>query len=346
MPSVGIKTPLTELLKIEHPVMLAGMGSVSSHELVAAVSNAGGIGTFGGISMSPSALRKEIEFCRALLKPGMNFGVDLLLPQVGGNARKTNKDYTGGNLPELIDILIEEKVGLFVAAVGVPPKWAVDKLHAAGIPVMNMVGAPHHVPKALAQGVDIICAQGTEAGGHTGVVATLPLVPQCVDLCKGHINHFGMEVPVVAAGGLFDGRGLAASLAMGAAGVWVGTRFIATPEAATSPVHRKNVVESKSVDTLQTIVYSGRPCRVIKNDFAESWEKEPEKIKELTSKGIVPFEKGLKEGTAKPHFWGNNIMGQAVGGITEIMPAASVVDMFVSQAVESLQRMPQLVAKL
>lgn len=346
MPSFGIKTPLTELLKIEHPVMLAGMGSVSSHELVAAVSNAGGIGTFGGVSMSPSAMRKEIKFCKEQLKPGMNFGIDLLLPQVGGNARKTNHDYTGGRLPKLIDILIEEKVALFVAAVGVPPKWAVDKLHEAGIPVMNMVGAPHHVPKALAQGVDIICAQGTEAGGHTGVVATMPLIPQVVDLCKGKMNYFGMEVPVVAAGGLFDGRGLAAALAMGASGIWVGTRFIATPEAATSPVHRKNVLESKSIDTLQTIVYSGRPCRVIHNEFADSWENEPDKIKDLTSKGIVPFEKSLKEGSAKPHNWGNNIMGQAVGGITEIMPAAEVVNMFVSQAVESMQKMPQMVAKL
>lgn len=344
--ATGIKTPLTELLGIQHPVLLAGMGNVSSHELVAAVSNAGGLGTFGGVSMTPKAMRKEIQFCKEQLKPGMKFGVDLLLPQVGGEARKTNHDYTAGNLEKLIDIIIEEKVGLFVAAVGVPPKWAVDKLHSAGIPVMNMVGAPHHVPKALAVGADIICAQGTEAGGHTGVVATMPLVPQCVDLCRGKKNYFGMEVPVVAAGGLFDGRHLAASLAMGATGIWVGTRFIATPEAATSEVHRNNVVKSKSVDTLQTIVYSGRPCRVIKNDYANKWEKTPEKIKELTEQGIVPFERDLKENKAPVYAWGNNIMGQAVGGISEIMPAADVVKMFVSQAVDVLQRSPAMLSKL
>jgi len=237
-------------------------------------------------------------------------------------------------------------VGLFVAAVGVPPKWAVDKLHSAGIPVMNMVGAPHHVAKALAQGVDIICAQGTEAGGHTGVVATMPLVPQCVDLCKGKKNFFGTEIPVVAAGGLFDGRHLAASLAMGATGVWVGTRFIATPEAATSEVHRKNVVKSNSVDTLQTIVYSGRPCRVIKNEYANKWEETPHKIKELTEQGIVPFERDLKDGKAPVYAWGNNIMGQAVGGIKEIMPAGDVVKMFVSQAVDVLQKSPAMLSKL
>merc|ERR1711972_517604 len=97
---------------------------------------------------------------------------DLLLPQVGGNARKTNKDYTGGYLDELIDIIIAEGARLFVSAVGVPPKYAVDKLHAAGIPVMNMIGSPNHVSKALESGVDIICAQGGEGGGHTGDVAT------------------------------------------------------------------------------------------------------------------------------------------------------------------------------
>mmetsp|Transcript_1277 Transcript_1277/g.4218 ORF Transcript_1277/g.4218 Transcript_1277/m.4218 type:complete len:346 (-) Transcript_1277:45-1082(-) len=344
--ATGIKTPLTELLGIQHPVMLAGMGSVSSHELVAAVSNAGGIGTFGGVNMTVKTMRQEIKFCKDQLQPGKKFGVDLLLPQVGGEARKTNHDYTHGHLDKLLDVIIEEKVGLFVAAVGVPPKWAVDKLHSAGIPVMNMVGAPHHVPKALAQGVDIICAQGTEAGGHTGVVATMPLVPQCVDLCRGKKNYFGIEVPVVAAGGLFDGRHLAAALAMGATGIWVGTRFIATPEAATSEVHRKNVLQSKSVDTLQTIIYSGRPCRVIKNDYANKWEQTPEKIKELTDKGIVPFQVDVKEGKAPVYAWGNHIMGQAVGGINEVMPAADIVKMFVDQAVDVLQRSPTLLAKL
>jgi len=324
------------------------MGAVSSHELVAAVSNAGGFGTFGGVNFSPGALKKELEFCKELLKPGMKCGFDLLLPQVGGNARKTNHDYTGGNLAEVSDIIVENKdmIGLFVCAVGVPPKWLVDKMHSAGIPVMNMVGAPHHVPKALAQGVDIICAQGTEAGGHTGVVATMPLVPQCVDLCKGKMNHFGVEVPVVAAGGLFDGRGLAAALAMGATGVWVGTRFIATPEAATSEVHRANVVKSKSIDTMQTIAYSGRPCRVIKNDYADKWENQPQYFKKLIDKGIVPFEKDLYDGNAKPYNWSNNIMGQAVGGISDVRPAGELVKMFVEEAVERLQQSNAFLSKL
>merc|ERR1719379_217430 len=116
------------------------------------------------------------------------FGVDLLLPQVGGNARKTNKDYTEGKLPELIDIIIKNGAKLFVSAVGVPPRYAVDKLHAAGIPVMNMIGSPNHVKKALDAGVDIICAQGGEGGGHTGDCATSILLPKVVDACRGRTS--------------------------------------------------------------------------------------------------------------------------------------------------------------
>ena len=111
-----ISTPLTKLLGIKYPLMLAGMASISNGELAAAVSNAGGIGSFGGVQMSPKALRKEIKECKHLLKPGMKFGVDMLLPKVGEGARKTNKDYTGGQLEEIINILIEEEVPFFISA--------------------------------------------------------------------------------------------------------------------------------------------------------------------------------------------------------------------------------------
>merc|ERR1712176_1617684 len=125
------------------------------------------------------------------------------------------------------------KAKLFVSAVGVPPKFAVDKLHAAGIPVMNMIGAPKHVKKALEAGVDIICAQGGEGGGHTGDIATSILIPKVVDACRGRTSALtGKPIMIVAAGGIFDGRGLAMSLSAGASGVWVGTRFVACEEAA------------------------------------------------------------------------------------------------------------------
>merc|ERR1740123_1333346 len=124
---------------------------------------------------------------------------------------------------------------------------------------MNMVGSPKHVDKALDVGVDIICAQGTEAGGHTGDVSTLVLVPQCADLVakRGAV--------LVGAGGIFDGRGIAACMALGASGVWVGTRFIASPEANVPPGYREQIKKASSADTRRIEIYSGRPLRVIKN---------------------------------------------------------------------------------
>jgi len=331
-----IRTPLTEMLKIKYPIMLAGMGSVSGHELVAAVSNAGGIGSFGGVSMSPEALRKEIKFTKELLQPGKPFGVDLLLPKVGGSARKTNKDYTGGALEQMIDIIIEEKVTLFVSAVGVPDKWVVDKLHAAGIVCGNMIGAPHHVPKCLEVGMDLIIAQGTEAGGHTGDIATLPLIPQCVDLCRGKTNFWGKPVLVVAAGGIYDGRGLSASLCLGAAGVWVGTRFIACEEANSSTVHKKRVVAATSSETTRTIAFTGRPCRVMRTDYVKSWEARPEELKQLTEAGKIPFFEEVNDGKATASEFFPALMGQVAGAIKEIKPAKDIVEEMVRDALQIL----------
>ena len=149
---------------------------LSGAELAAAVSNAGGLGVIGGVGYTPKMLRREIHELKSLLRdPKLPFGVDLLIPQVGGSARKTNTDYTMGQLPELIDIIIEEKATLFVCAVGVPPQFAVDKLHAAGIYVMNMCGHPKHALKALQAGADLLSVQGGEGGGHTGEISTIVL---------------------------------------------------------------------------------------------------------------------------------------------------------------------------
>ena len=184
-------TRLTTKLGIRYPIMCAGMGHVTGAELSAAVSNAGGIGTIGAIGMSTNGLRAEIQRLKSMLLPGNSiagtvpFGVDLLLPKVGGGARKTNKDYTGGQLNALVDMMIEEKVPLFVCAVGVPPQWVVDKMHANGMIVMNMAGHPKHVKKACAVGVDIICATGGEGGAHSGDISSMVLLPQCADMLKG-----------------------------------------------------------------------------------------------------------------------------------------------------------------
>jgi len=341
-----LRTPLTELLGIQYPIMLAGMGSVSGHTLVAAVSNAGGIGTLGGATFELEGLRKEIREVKKLLKPGVPFGVDLLIPKVGEGARKTNHDYTKGNLPKMADLMIEEGVKLFVCAVGVPEKWLVDKLHAAGIVCMNMVGSPHHVPKALAVGMDVICAQGTEAGGHTGDVATLPLIPQCVDLCRGKRNFFGVEVPVIAAGGIFDGRGLAASLCLGAAGVWVGTRFIACEEANAGPVHKKRIMSAQAHDTTRTEAFTGRPCRVLRTDYVKRWEQNGQELQQNLAQGVIPWMKEVNEGKASMSEFFPALMGQCAGGIHDVKTADAIVQDMLTEALQSLRTNSALISKL
>src|SRR5436305_12088002 len=184
------------------------MGGGSYHHLAAAVSEAGGCGTLGASTMSTDQMVDEIRRTRELTdKP---FGVDLLtaVPQ---------------DMPAQVQKIIDVGAKVFVAGLGVP-RDVVELCHEAGLLVVNMCGKVSHAIRAVEAGCDIVVAQGTEAGGHTGQIATLPLVPQIVDAV-------GDQIPVVAAGGIFDGRGLAAALALGADGVWVGTRFIATPEA-------------------------------------------------------------------------------------------------------------------
>src|SRR5436305_1391993 len=198
-----LRTRLTDVLGVEHPVMLAGMGGVSYHRLVAAVSQAGGFGTLGAAAMSSAQMEAEIRDVRALTdKP---FGVDLLAALPERMIEDAKKVVEGG-------------ASLFVAGLGVP-RDVIAVLHDGNVLVASMCGKVRHATAAVEAGCDLVIAQGTEAGGHTGTVATMPLVPQIVDAV-------GEDVPVVAAGGIFDGRGLAAALALGADGVWLGTRFI------------------------------------------------------------------------------------------------------------------------
>ncbi|KAJ6488630.1 2-nitropropane dioxygenase [Mycena vitilis] len=332
-------TPLTKLFKIQHPVMLAGMNVAAGPKLAAAVTNAGGIGVIGGVRQSPKFLKGSIDELKSHLEDKNGpFGVDLLIPQVGGNARKTNKDYTGGQLPALIDVIIEGKASLFVCAVGVPPKWAVDKLHAAGIAVMNMVGHPKHVPKALAQGVDIICAQGGEGGGHTGDTAFSILIPTVVDLCKNAKSPLtGEPVVVVAAGGIADGRGLAAALSYGASGVWVGTRFVASVEAGANKTHKEMVISAGYDDVARTLIYSGRPMSVRKTPYVSEWESGRRAEQDnFIAQGQVPHDEELKKNPGRSIEGMAFLMGKVAASINDIKPAKDIVDELVITAEKSL----------
>ncbi|KAK3299235.1 2-nitropropane dioxygenase-like protein [Chaetomium fimeti] len=337
-PTGPITTPLTTLLGIQHPILLAGMARTSNGRLAAAVSNAGGLGVIGGFMYTPDQLREIVAELKAHLRhPDLPFGIDLALPQVGGNARKTNHDYTGGKLEELIDITVGSGARLFVSAVGVPPVEVIERLHGAGILVMNMVGHPKHAVKALELGVDMVCAQGGEGGGHTGDVANSVLIPAVVDVARQYRPKMlgGKQTAlVVAAGGISNGRGLASSLMQGAAGVWVGTRFVASVEAGCSEEHKKEVVSCEFEGTERTLVLSGRPLRMKTNDYIRKWHTQPDKIQELCNKGVVPVEHDLEEGNDidVPH-----LMGQVAGAIQKIQPAGEIVDEMVAEAVDMLK---------
>ncbi|KAG8992446.1 hypothetical protein FRB94_013928 [Tulasnella sp. JGI-2019a] len=285
-------------------------------------------------------LRSQIKVLKDDLKDkNAPFGVDLLLPQIGGSARKTNHDYTKGHLKELIDVIIDEKASLFVCAIGIPPKEVVDQLHKAGIPVMNMVGHPKHVAKALKVGVDLICAQGGEGGGHTGDVPTSLLVPACVDAVKGHKSPLtGKPIYVLAAGGVYDGRGLASALCYGAVGVWVGTRFVASIEAGAPKAHKEAVTTATLDDDIRTLIYTGRPLRVRKTAFIVDWEENRQaEMKELLSQGILPIDKDMEKYPEKAMAARPWLLGKVSGLIDEVLPAKKIIDDMVSQAAERLQ---------
>ncbi|KAH9897495.1 2-nitropropane dioxygenase [Xylariomycetidae sp. FL2044] len=291
-----ITTPLTKQLGIQHPILLAGMGMTSTPPLAAAVCNAGGLGVIGGVGYTSAQLRGMISDLKSQLRePSLPFGVDLLLPQVGGTARRTNVDYTRGALDELVETIIAGGARVFVSAVGVAPKRVVDRLHAAGVLYMNMVGHPKHVHKACAVGADLICAQGGEAGGHTGEIPFSILVPACVDICKTYVSPVtGGPVQVVAAGGVNDGRSLAAALMYGAQAVWIGTRFVAARESGASEHARRAVISAEFDSVVRSTVWSGRPLRALKTAYIEDWEANRQaEIRELTSRGIVPVEHEL-----------------------------------------------------
>jgi enoyl-[acyl-carrier protein] reductase II len=316
-----MRTRLTDLLDIEFPVMLAGMGGVSYHRLVAAVSEAGGIGTLGASTMREGELADEIRGVKELTaKP---FGVDLLtaLP---------------GSLERDVDLVISGGARVFVAGLGVP-RDVVDQLHRSGVLVGSMCGKVRHAIAAVESGCDFVVAQGTEAGGHTGTIATMALVPQVVDAV-------GDRVVVVAAGGIFDGRGLAAARALGADGVWVGTRFIATPQARAVPGYKDALIATAEDGTVISRSYTGKTCRVLRNEWTNEWEANPEQIKPFPQQAIESMQRGAN------HLGGdeNTVVdvsrefmpaGQGVGAIHELIDAGELVRRFVSEAHDAMRNL-------
>jgi len=320
-----MRTRLTEMLEIEHPVMLAGMGGVSYSEVVAAVTEAGGFGCLGASAMSNNRMVEEMRLVRdRTAKP---YGVDLLTAAPGDMGAQVELIAAGG-------------ATVFVAGLGVP-RQVIDQCHDHNILVGSMCGKVRHSIAAVEAGCDFVVAQGTEAGGHTGQIATMALVPQVVDAVAG-------RVPVVAAGGLFDGRGLAAALSLGADGVWVGTRFIATPEAYSVRGYKEKLVAAREDDTTISRGYTGKTCRVLRNGYTQYWEDNPDQLQPFPNQFLRSIEdganhmgKGLDDDTVDPEreFYP---AGQGTGGIIELVPAGELVRRFVAEAEAVLDRVAAL----
>jgi enoyl-[acyl-carrier protein] reductase II len=315
-----MRTRLTELLDIEHPIMLAGMGGVSYHALVAAVSEAGGIGTLGASTMSVEELPMEMARVRELTsKP---FGVDLLTAMPGQVEQGIRDVIAGG-------------ARIFVAGLGVPQE-AIDALHDANVLVGSMCGKVRHAVHAVASGCDFVVAQGTEGGGHTGTVATMALVPQVVDAV-------GAQVPVVAAGGLYDGRGLAAALTLGADGVWIGTRFIATPEARSVNGYKETLLATAEDGTVISRAFTGKTCRVVRNDWTQYYEEHPDELQPFPAQVVAATKAGAAHlgapsGTEVDLTREFMPAGQGVGGIHELVPAGELVRTMMAEAEQAIAR--------
>jgi enoyl-[acyl-carrier protein] reductase II len=239
-----------------------------------------------------------------------------------------------GDLVGQVTQIIEGGASVFVAGLGVPAE-VVELCHRHGVLVVNMCGKVDHARRALDAGCDMVVAQGTEAGGHTGLVATMPLVPQIVDAV-------GSSIPVAAAGGIVDGRGLAAALALGADGVWIGTRFIATPEARGVAGYKDALIRTKEDGTTISRAFSGKTMRVVRNQYTAFYDEHPSELDRFPAQLGKSMEEGafhLGGGEDTPDIDPKRECypaGQGVGAIQTLMPAASIVHQIVEQAEQIL----------
>ena len=316
----SLSTPFCQMVGIDYPVVLAGMGGVSWPELVAAVSNAGGLGIYGAAGLEPDEIRAGIRTIKSLTdKP---WALDLLVP-------------LPGVFDDQIDVMFEEQVPIFLSALGIPD-WIIPRAKQAGMLVGAMVGAPRHAEKARLAGIDFVVAQGTEAGGHTGNIGLMTLLPQVVAAAG--------EMPVLAAGGIATGAGLAAAMALGAQAAVVGTRFIASDEAHAAGSWKQRILESGANDTTLTRCYTGKQIRTLRNQYTQSWIGREDQILAFPAQMDVSREADVLDllGTSDDPDRGCLPTGQGCGLIDEIKPAATIVAEMVDEAKAALAKLSGL----
>lgn len=335
-------------------------------DVIAAVTNAGGIGILGGAGQSTEQLRSNIHWIKERVgdKP---FGVDLLVPAsfVEGNSEdleqmipQGHRDFVArlhdeNDIPrpaehvesrstgspnllraarEALDVVLEERVPIFASGLG-SPAFVLEEAHAVGTRVWGLIGLPRQARRQVEAGVDVVIAQGYDSGGHSGTIGTFTLVPEVVEIAKGS------NTLVLAAGGVSSGKHLAAALAMGADGIWTGTIWLATHESETEMFLKQRLIDAKVEDAVQSRATSGKPIRQLRSNWSEAWKQEgaPEPL-QMPLQGMLVQD--ILTGIREQHLedWMTTPAGQAVVGIHEIKPAAEVVYDLVEEAMEQFDR--------
>ncbi len=306
-----MNTRITQLLGIEYPILQGGMAWIAESTLASAVSNGGGAGIIAGGSAPIDYLREQIRKTKSLTnKP---FGVNIML--------------MSPNADDLAQLVIDEKVSFVTTGAGNPAKY-IKAWKDANIKVIPVVSTVNLAKRMERSGADAIIAEGTESGGHIGDNTTMCLVPQVVD---------AVSVPVIAAGGIADGRGVAASFMLGAEGVQVGTRFLASEEVQINPVYKELVIKAKDTDNIVTGRFTGHPCRNIKTKFSkklQTFERDggtPEQFEEIT---LGSLRKAVQDGNIEE---GSFLCGAIAGMITDIKPCADIIKEMFNQAEKLLK---------
>lgn len=369
-----MKTTICDQYGIDFPLF------AFSHcrDVVAAVTNAGGLGVLGGTAFTPEALEQELSWIDEQVR-GKPYGVDIIVPAkfegkgetlaAGALQDRIPAEYhsyvadvlaahdipadqklrvggtslSGDTGEALLDVALQHPIKLMANALGVPPPYMIEAGKSSGVPVAALVGAREHALKQVAAGVDLIIAQGTEAGGHCGEVSTLVLVPDVLDA----LAEVGSDIPVLAAGGIVTGRQMAACVAMGAAGAWTGSVWLTTEEAETAPHTVQKMLAASSRDTIRSAGRTGKPSRQLVSDWTDAWAPNPGGQQPLPlplqSMLVEPtlrrIDKLAEQGHPGAQQLATYFVGQGVGLMNKVKPARDVVLEFIEDYLAAAQRL-------
>ena len=304
---------VTKLLKIKYPVIQGGMAWVADADLAAAVSNAGGLGVIAAASMPPEILEEQIVKIRKLTDKPFAMNIMLLSPTAD----------------DALEIAAQYRVPVVTTGAGMPGK-VLERLKPLGTTVIPVIASTAHAERVSKQGADAVVAEGNEAGGHVGEITTMNLVPQVVDV---------VSIPVIAAGGVADGRGMAAAFALGAEGVQVGTRFVCATESNVHYNYKQKIIEANDRATVVTGRSTGHPVRGLKNKLSrefEDLEKSGASTEELEKLGTGKLRLAVVEGDI---LWGSLMAGQSAGLVKRIEPASAIILDIVNGAAAEIERL-------